>query len=131
MNIAFQTLIQVIKERLEEIPTPLRQVDVERQVIIFCMAEALRQMELIPVSAWKPPLSTRQSLDLVGVQPGGEVPKIEMAILADPLVELPRVRSLEWVDCPTKIYITFSPRLDKIKPTLLFLGESHIHLNIY
>ena len=95
MNAAFQALTQVVKDRLEEIPVPLRQVDVERQVIIFCMAEGLRQIGLIPVPAWKPPLSTRQSLDLVGVQPGGEVPKIEMAILADPLVELPRVRSLE------------------------------------
>ena len=91
-----------------------------RHTIICFMAGAIRQMDLTPVAAWKPPKSTRDCIDLVGVTPGSHPPEVKLAVVADPLVELPKLRTLEWVDCPDKLVITFSERADKVQADHLF-----------
>jgi hypothetical protein len=131
MNEQLKALAQVIREELAAIPPALKQDEVVRQTIIMMLAQAVKQMGLVPVPAWKPPRSTRDRLDLVGVKPGTHPPEIQVAFAVDALVDLPRVKAMDWVDCPDKVFVTFSERLDKIKPTTLFLGPAHTHLNLY
>ncbi|MFH1033371.1 MAG: hypothetical protein V1806_02600 [Pseudomonadota bacterium] len=67
MNDKLQALAQEMRDALAEIPKPLRQEEVARQVIIGLLARAVTGMGLIAVPAWKPPRSTRDRIDLVGV----------------------------------------------------------------
>ena len=48
-------------------------------------------------------------------------PRVEIAIGVDPLVELPTVRAMEWVDCEQKVIVTYSERSDKVKQSTFFL----------
>jgi len=126
----WQELARAIQQELAEIPAAMRQEEVQRQTIILLLAAALRQMGLTPVPAWKPPKSTRQHIDLVGVAPGSDPPRVEVALVVDPLVELPKVKSLEWVECPQKVVVTFSPRKDKVQQSSFFLTPDLEHLDI-
>ena len=88
-------------------------------------------MGLIPVGAWKPPKSTRDRIDLVGVAGSGEVPKVEMAFVVDPLVELAKVKALEWVEAPHKIVVSFAERADKVEQSTFFLNSDLTHIYIH
>lgn len=131
MTQELQALTQALRQRLEGIPQGMRQDEVARQGLICFLAQAVEQMGLTPVLSWKPPRSTRDHIDLVGVTPGSYPPEVQMAFAVQPLVELAQVRALEWVDCPQKIFVTFSERADKVKQSTFFLGAGHIHLNLY
>jgi len=131
MNDKLQALAQGLRDRLEEIPPALRQEEVSRQAIICLLSQAVAQMGLIPVPAWKPPRSTRDCIDLVGVKPLSNPPRVLVAFVVQPLVELAQVRALEWVDCPDKVCVTFSPRADKVKQSTFFLSPGYLHLNLY
>lgn len=131
MNRQLDKLRLLIRQKLESVPEALRQEESMRQIIANCFFNTVEQMGFLALPAWKPPRSTRESLDLVAVQADVTPPRIHMAMVADPVVELPRVRSLEWVDCEHKIYVTFSPRADKVKPTTLFLKDEYLHLDIF
>ena len=131
MNEQLGALAQAMRQALEEIPLALRQEEVARQSLICLLSQALRQMGMQPVPAWKPPRSTRDRIDLVGVEPGSDPPVVRVAFAVQPLVELTQVRALEWVDCPDKVFVTFSSRSDKVKQSTFFLGPGHIHLNLY
>ena len=131
MKEALRGLAQVMRQELELIPETMRQEEVTRQVLTCLLGQALRQMGLIAVPSWKPPRSTRDRIDLVGVRPDTHPPEVAVAFAVQPLVELAQVRALEWVECPDKVFITFSPRADKVKQSTFFLGAGSIHLNLY
>ncbi len=131
MQDKFQKLAESIRTELENIPQTMRQDEVARQVIILLLAEGLRQMGLVPVPAWKPPRSTRDRIDLVGVVPASDPPQVEVAFAVDPLVELPKLKALEWVECPHKIVVTYSQRQDKVQQSTFFLTPGLDHLNLY
>jgi len=131
MNEHLAKLAQAMREELQAIPEAMRQDEVARGAVICLLSNALRQMGLIPVPAWKPPKSTRDRVDLVGVKPDTYPPEIGMAFMVDSLVELPKVRALAWVECPEKIVVTFSLRADKVKQSTFFLSPDLVHLNIY
>lgn len=127
----FEALLPQLRQKLESIPPTLAQDSSARQIItnaFYNLAEANRWLAL---PAWKPPKSSRENLDLVAFDLTGELPKAMLALVADPLVELPRVRALEWLECKYKIYVTYSPRADKVKPTTFFLQADNLHLNIF
>jgi hypothetical protein len=109
----------------------MRQDEVDRQVIILLLADALRQMDLLPVPAWKPPKSTRECIDLVGITPQSDPPEVQVAFAVDPVVELPKLKALEWVTCNHKIVVTFSKRADKVKQSTFFLMPGLEHINLY
>lgn len=131
MNQKLVELAEALRKELADIPQAMRQDTAIRQAVICFMAGAIRQMGLTPVAAWKPPKSTRDCIDLVGVTPGSHPPEVKLALVADPLVELPKLRTLEWVDCPDKLVITFSERTDKVQQTTFFLKPDLTHLDIY
>ena len=131
MNQKMQQLRQIVREKLEEVPEKLSQPDSLRQIIIHVFYNAMQGMDLMVLPAWKPPRSTRESLDLAAFDLNSEIPSPIIALVADPLVELPRVRSLDWLECPHKIYVTYSTRTDKVKPTTLFLKPEHLHIDIF
>ncbi len=131
MNDKLLALAQAMRDRLQEIPKALRQEEVSRQAIICLLARAVGEMGLIPVPAWKPPRSTRDRIDLVGVEPGTDPPRVVLAFAVQPLVELAQLRALEWVDCPDKVFVTFSERADKVKQSTFFLSPAYLHLNLY
>ncbi|MCB2185112.1 MAG: hypothetical protein KQJ78_01750 [Deltaproteobacteria bacterium] len=131
MQDQLKALAAVMRQELEKIPSSFRQEEAVRQTLICLLYGAVGQMGLLPLPGWKPPKSPRDRLDLVGLDLGGELPRVEMAFVIDPLVELPKVRSLEWVDCPHKVVVTFSPRKDKVMQTGLFLNPGLIHLNLF
>lgn len=131
MNDSLKAVAQAIREELAEIPRALRQDEVVRETIICLLSQAVRQMGFIPVLAWKPPRSTRDRIDLVAVHPQTDPPQVQMAFAVDNLVELPKVRALDWVDCPDKVFVTFSERQDKVKQSTFFLSAVHTHLNLY
>lgn len=131
MNDQLQALAQVLRERLSQIPSALRQDEVARQAIICLLSQAVQQMGLVPVPAWKPPRSTRDRIDLVGVEPGSHPPVVRVALAVQPLVELAQVRALEWVDCADKVFVTYSERADKVKQSTFFLSPGYLHLNLY
>ena len=133
MDLPLDNIKSLIKSKLEAVPETLRQDDSSRHIIINCFYNMLEEKGVMVLPAWKPPRSTRDRLDLVAVEPSTEdgIPRIKVAVVASPLVELPMVKSLEWVECENKIYVTFSQRTDKVKPTTLFLKEDHIHLDIF
>ncbi len=64
----------------------------------------------------------RDRLDLVGVVPGSHPPEVRVAFVVDPLVELAKIKALEWVECPDKVVVTFSRRTDKVKQSTFFLA---------
>ncbi len=131
MQEQFTELAASLRAALDEIPQGMRQEAVSRQVIIILLAGALRQMGLVPVPAWRPPRSTRDRLDLVGVVPDSDPPRVEVAVVVDPLVELAKVRAMEWVDCPHKVVVTYSDRPDKVKQSTFFLTPGLTHINLY
>ena len=133
MNQHLAAIKSLIRLKLESVPDTMRQEDSSRRIITSIFYNAAEQMGLLPLPGWKPPRSTRESLDMVALQPELQegLPRIAWVMVSDPLVELPRVRALEWVECPYKIYVTFSPRIDKVKPTTLFLKQDYIHLDIF
>lgn len=131
MSDNLQALAAALRQELAQIPATMRQEEVVRASLVCLLAQAVRGMGLFPVPAWKPPRSTRERIDLVAVDASGELPKVRIAFVVDPLVELPKVKSLEWVDCPEKIYVTFSERADKVKQTTFFLSAVHTHLDLH
>ena len=131
MQEQFKQLAATLRTEMERIPQTMRQDQVDRQVIILLLADALRQMELLPVPAWKPPKSTRDRIDLVGITPDSDPPEVQVAFAVDPLVELPKLKALEWVECPHKIIITFSTRADKVQQSTFFLMPGLEHINLY
>jgi hypothetical protein len=131
MQEQFQALIESMRQALARIPETMRQEAVSRQVIIYLLARAVEEMGFMALPAWKPPRSTRDRIDLVAVDVGGELPKVEMAFAVDPLVELAKLKAMEWVDAPHKIVITFSDRPDKVQQSTFFLTKAHTHLNLH
>ena len=131
MQEQFKQLATTLRAEIERVPQTMRQDEVDRQVIILLLADALRQMGLLPVPAWKPPKSTRDRLDLVGVTPDSNPPEVQAAFAVDPLVELPKLKALKWVECPHKIIITFSTRSDKVQQSTFFLMPGLEHINLY
>lgn len=131
MQEQFQALVQSMREAIEKIPDTMRQEAVVRQVILLVLARAVAEMGFLALPAWKPPRSTRDRIDLVAVDDSGELPRVEMAFSVDPLVELAKLKAMEWVEAPHKIVITFHERADKVKPTTFFLAKEHTHLNLY
>lgn len=131
MQDKFAALAQALRVELAGLPPALVQEEVQRQTIICLLYQAVRGMGLIPVPSWKPPRSTRDRIDLVGVAPDTHPPQVEVAFAVSPLVELAQVKALEWVECPHKIIVTFSERADKVRQTTLFLGKDHTHLYLY
>ncbi|MDR1398251.1 MAG: hypothetical protein LBJ14_11060 [Desulfarculales bacterium] len=119
------------QEKLSAIPESLRQTASMRQIIVQVFYAVFQETGWLILPAWQPPRSDRQHLDAIGFTWGGDLPQAEVAMVADPLIELPRVRALEQIDCPWKVYVTFGSRPDKIRPTTLFLKPEHRHLNIF
>ncbi|ADK85126.1 hypothetical protein Deba_1759 [Desulfarculus baarsii DSM 2075] len=131
MNEQLKSLAQAMRAELERIPREMLQEDVARRALIRALAGAVEAMGLLPLMGWKPPRSTREAIDLVGVDAASAPPRVEMAFVVDPLVELPRLKTLEWLDCPHKVVVSFSSRADKVAQTSFFLGPQHIHLKLY
>lgn len=131
MQDKFAALAQALRVELAGLPGALVQEEVQRQTIICLLYQAVRGMGLIPVPGWKPPRSTRDRIDLVGVQPDTHPPVVEIAFAVSPLVELAQLKALEWVECPHKIVVTFSERADKVQQSTFFLGKDHTHLYLY
>ncbi|MCB2190409.1 MAG: hypothetical protein KQI62_02520 [Deltaproteobacteria bacterium] len=131
MNEQLTQLAEAMRREIDAIPQTMRQEAVIRQGLVCLLYQAVKDMGLTPLAGWKPPRSTRGGVDLVGVDGSGELPKVEIAFVIDPLVELPRLKDLEWVDCPDKIVISFSERADKVKQSSFFLTKDHTHLSLY
>ena len=131
MNDQFQQLAQAVRDELDALPQAMVQENVQRQVILNVFYQAVKQMGLVPVPSWKPPRSTRDQVDLVGVTPGTHPPEVKLALSVDPLVELAKVRAMEWVECDQKIMVTFSQRADKVKQSTFFLTPQLTHLDIF
>ncbi len=131
MEQRFTALLEVMRDELEQVPAAMHQDAVSSQVILFILHQAVKEMGLVPVPSWKPPRSTRDRIDLVGVAPGSDPPQVEIAFCVSPLVELSGIKALEWVECPHKIVVTFSPRKDKVEQSRFFLTPGLEHLNLY
>jgi hypothetical protein len=131
MEDKWKALASALREELDKVPPAMRQGEVTRATIVCLLGQALRGMGLVPVPGWKPPRSTRDRIDLVGVEEVDGLPVVKVAFAVDPLVELPKVKALEWVDCPDKIFFTFSERQDKVKQSTFFLGAAHRHVSLY
>ena len=131
MNSAFIDAIPLIRQDLESLHNAFRQEEVARQIIIFHLAKFLADTGLKAVPSWKPPRSTRDRVDLVGVNPESDPPEIKIACVVDPLVELPKLKAMEWVSCEEKIVVTFSPREDKVSQSTFFLSPDMKHINIF
>lgn len=131
MQADFAELAGALRQELEKVPEAMRQEQVERQVIINALMTAVSQMGLTPVPAWKPPLSTRDRIDLVAVEPGSHPPVVKAAFAVDPLVELPKLKALDWVDCEDKVAVTYSRRPDKVAQTTFFLKPGMSHINLF
>ena len=131
MSEKFPGLAQALRENLAGLPRALVQEEVQRQTIICLLYQAVRGMGLIPVPGWRPPRSTRDRIDLVGVHPHTDPPQIEVAFVVSPLVELALIKALEWVECPHKVLVTFHQRADKVRQSTFFLGQEHTHLYLY
>jgi hypothetical protein len=131
MQEQFKALVQTMREQIQKIPETMRQEPVIRQVIILILARAVEDMGFLALPAWKPPRSTRDRIDLVAVDDSGELPRVEMAFAVDPLVELSKLKAMEWVEAPHKVVLTFHERADKVAPTTFFLAKEHTHLNLF
>lgn len=131
MNERLTQLAKAMRQEIKAIPQTMRQEAVIRQALVCLIYQAVKQMGLIPLAGWKPPRSTREGLDLVGVDDSGELPRVQIAFVIDPLVELPRLKALEWVDCEDKIVVSFSERADKVQQSSFFLTKAHTHLKLY
>lgn len=131
MKEPFDELVDLLREEAERIPESMRQDTVVRQNLINVLFNVVASMDLVPVASWRPPRSTRDRIDLVGVDASGETPKVQVAFAVDPLVELPKIKSLQWVEAPHKIVISFSKREDKVKQSTFFLTPELTHLYIY
>ncbi len=131
MNQQLEQLAGAMRREIDNIPQTMRQDAAIRQVLVCLLYQAVKEMGLIPLPGWKPPRSTRESIDLVGVDDSGELPEVKIAFAVDPLVELPKVKSLEWVDCEDKVVVSFSQRQDKVEQSAFFLTKAHTHLNLY
>ncbi|MBU4564852.1 MAG: hypothetical protein KMY53_18960 [Desulfarculus sp.] len=131
MNEQLTQLAEAMRREIKDIPQTMRQEAVIRQALVCLVYQAVKQMGLIPLAGWKPPRSTREGLDLVGVDDSGELPRVRIAFVIDLLVELPRLKALEWVDCEDKIVVSFSERADKVQQSSFFLTKAHTHLKLY
>lgn len=131
MDEKFKALAGAMRSEIEAIPRAMLQDDAARGAVLSLLYQAVAQMGLTPVLYWKPPRSTREKIDLVGVDSGGEVPEVKIAFAVDPLVELAKVKAIEWVECPDKIVVTFSPRQDKVSQSTFFLTQTLEHINLF
>lgn len=131
MNEDLAKLAQAMRREIEAIPQTMRQDAAVRGALICLLSQAVKQMGLTPLPAWKPPKSTREGIDLVGVDASGELPQVKVAFCVDPLVELTKVKSLEWVEAEHKIVVTFSERADKVAQSTFFLTPGLTHLNLF
>ena len=131
MSEKFSGLAQALRAALAGLPRALVQEEVQRQTIVCLLYQAVTGMGLIPVPGWRPPRSTRDRIDLVGVRPETHPPEIEIAFVVSPLVELAMLKALEWVECPHKVVVTFHERADKVRQSTFFLSKDHTHLYLY
>jgi hypothetical protein len=131
MQLELDALRGSLREELERVPEAMRQDEVSRQVIIAALTQALKEMGLVAVPAWRPPKSTRDRIDLVGVRPGTHPPEVEAAFGVEAVVELAKVKAMEWVEAPHKFVVTFSPRADKVAQSTFFLTPGVNHLDLY
>ena len=131
MNEQLAQLAEAMRREIKAIPQTMLQEAVIRQALVCLLYQAVKDMGLIPLAGWKPPRSTREGIDLVGVDDSGELPKVQIAFVIDPLVELPRLKALEWVDCEDKVVVSFSRRTDKVQQSSFFLSKTHTHLGLY
>ncbi len=131
MSVELKDLLGVMRAEVDGIPRGMRQEEVIRQGLVCLLASAVRQMGLVPLLSWKPPLSTRERIDLVGVKPDSDPPQVELAVVVEALVEHHKVKALEWVECPQKVVVTFSERKDKVEQSTFFLTPGLRHLHLY
>lgn len=131
MQDKLEALAKAMRQAVEAIPETMRQDEVIRQNLVCLLFQAVSQMGLTPLGSWKPPKSTRDRIDLVGVDASGPVPRVEVAFVVDPLVELPKVKALEWVEAPHKVVVSFAERADKVQQSTFFLNPGLTHLYIH
>ena len=131
MNPAFINSIPAIRQDIESLHKAFQQDEVTRQIVILRMAKILAELGLKAVPSWKPPRSTRDRVDLVGVVPKTDPPEVKIAFAVDPLVELPKIKAMDWVSCDEKIVVTFSLRGDKVSQSRFFLAPGMEHINIF
>lgn len=131
MNEELAKLAVTMRAEIENIPQTMHQEAAVRATLVCLLFQAVKQMGLVALPYWKPPRSTREGIDLVGVDDSGELPQVKMAFTVDPLVELAKIKAMEWVDCEHKIVVTFSQRADKVKQSTFFLMPGLTHLNLY
>lgn len=125
-------LLPILRAEIEAIPQTMLQDEVIRQAIICRLYQSVAEMGLTPLPGWRPPKSTRERIDLVGVQLGDQgLPEVKIAFAVEALVELSKIKSLEWVQCEQKVIVTFGQRQDKVEQSTFFLSKEHIHLNLY
>lgn len=121
-----EPLISHVRSQVSAIPQKQRQMAVVRQTIVCSVAEMLRDLGLTPLPGFKPPLSTRERIDLVGIDPGGG---FVCAFNIDPLVSLEKIKALDKIACEHKFFITFSHRSDKVNESKFFLPPDVTHID--
>ncbi len=122
-----EQVIARAKARLEAVPEDHRQTEVVRQTIICLVSDLVTQAGLRPLPCFLPPLSTRDRIDLVALNQGGD---FAGQVSVDPLVSLEKVKAMERLDCRPKYFITFSPRRDKVKQSTFFLPGDVTHIDV-
>lgn len=121
-----EQVVRRVSEEIEAIPEDLRQTEVIRQTIICLVSDMIIGAGLRPLPRFLPPLSARDKIDLVAVDPGGN---FVGQVVVDPLVSLEKVKAMERLDCQPKFFITFSPRRDKVKESTFFLPGDVTHID--
>ena len=123
--------LAAIRRDIENLHQAFQQDEVIRQIIVSHLVKYLADMGLKAVPSWKPPRSTRDRIDLVGAVPEADPPEIKVAFAVDPLVELPKIKAMEWVSCEEKVVVTYSPRGDKVSQSTFFLSSDMKHINLF
>jgi hypothetical protein len=120
-------LKQALEKELARIPKAFRREAVIRQSIKCFLYTVLKEADLWPVPDFKPPRVADGLVDLIGLNPAGEV---DCAFAIGPVVDLKPVKSLEAVSGEEKWMITFSPLSKKVQESTFFLkpGIQHLHL---
>jgi len=122
---------QLLRKEIEALPRAMAQDEVIRNKIICLLARELEARGLIAVPAWKPPRSTRGRVDLVAVKPETDPPELAAAFGVEALVELEKVKAMEWVEAELKVVVTFSRNAEKVRASRFFLTEGLVHLDIF
>jgi hypothetical protein len=122
-----QQVIAQARARIEAVPEDLRQTEVIRQTIVCLVSDLLIQAGLRPIPLFLPPLSTRERIDLVALDAGGD---FAGQVSVDPEVTLEKVKAMDRLDCRPKYFITFSPRKDKVSLSTFFLPAEVTHIDV-